>query len=609
MEMSDELLSDSSFVGTWNNLLNGGNTSDARGSDISSHLDIFLPSEPIDSPPDMADKPVQALTSLRNRNRRRTHGSAVVVSSQKIQKYLEEDKDAVSSTVLFDSDIVDAAEGILEARKIQFTLIKAAIKIQKIWKYHIYKQLRLQLELRYLQDGKWTKLQSDKVFGLILGWRVRSIMRCNRMKKSIDALNDVYKVLVEIISFPSSSTTSSSAISDSSSTHLSATENKATDSEGDSHRRKDAIKRVHMFDTICEVNRCQNKINVSGTSFSSSEFLGTVSYEDKILIERLVKEALLKRAVVHSLIFSKAVWCLIPIESRIFNDKASESKLSEGYWDFSSAIKHLVIIMKIPTVSSSANTSIGSISHSPKKGNILSPIRSVSLSQQEYQARLKRENTTHSDPEEDNLQLKKRTIFNQDDDAEFDESQSPPLLRKKEIKEMEIDGPSSSHSYAVSINEDILEGIKLSDKLKTNTAAAVIRERNLSIVQSQLASLRANKKVAVLNQRRGSTFQNFIDSSASIAAISSSNPMNLSMGSAVQINMNTSRDSHGSRLEGFRASIELNIMHAEKLMPAKKVYFYYFSCNYYNKTITFITLFRLNLNATKHCCSLLSLIL
>lgn len=608
MEMSDELLSDSSFVGTWNSLLNGGDTSDARGSDISSHLDILLPSEPIDSPPDMVDKPVHALTSLRNRNRRRTHGSAVVVSSQKIQKYLEEDKDAVPTTVLFDSDIVDAAEEILEARKIQFTFIKAAIKIQKIWKYHIYKQLRLQLGLRYLQDGKWTKIQSEKIFGLILGWRVRSMMRCNRIKKSIDALNDVYKVLVEIISFPSSSTTSSSAISDSSSTRFPVTENKATDLEGDSHRRKNTIKRVYMFDTICEVNRCQNKINVSGTSFSSSEFLGTVSYEDKILIERLVKEALLKRAVVHSLIFSRAVWCLIPIESKRSNDKASKSKLSGGYWDFSSAIQHFVIVSRTPTVSSAANTSVGSILHSPKKGNILSPIRSVSLAQKEYQTRLKRVNTAYSDPEGDHLQLKKM-ISNQDSDAEFDESQFPPLLRKKEIKEMQIDGPFSFHSHAASINEDSVEEINVSDKLKTNAAAAVIRERNLSIVQSQLASLRANKKVAVLNQRRGSSFQNSIDSSASIAATSSNNPVNLSMGSAVQIHMNTSRDSHGSRLEGFRASIELNIMQAEKLMPAKKVNFCSISCDYYNKAITLIPLFGLNLNVPKHRCSLLSLIL
>jgi hypothetical protein len=554
--MTDELLSDSSFVGTWNNLLIGENNSDTRGSDFNSHLHTFIPPGPVDSL--LIDKPVQALTSLRNRNRRRTHGSAVVVSSQKIQKYLDEDKEAVTSTSLFDSDIANAAEGIIEARKIQSILIKAATKIQKIWKYHIYEQLRLQIEKRYLQNGRWTKDQSDKIFGLILGWRVRSIMKCNRMKKNINALNDVYKVLVEIISFPSSST-----ISTSTSMQLSMNENKETDSEGDSHRRNNAYnKRVHMFNTICEVNRCQNRISASGTS----------SYEDRILIERLVKEALLKRTVVHSLMFSRAIWCLVSIESKRPNEKASGSELSKGYWDFSSAMQDLVISMKTPIVPSSANTSIGSIVHCPKKGNILSPLKSVSLSQQEYQARLKQDNNSNSDPEDSYLKLN-NTILKENNDLEFDESQSPPLLRKKESNEIQIDKPFGSLSNTTGVNEDILNEVKISDKFKTNTAATVLREKNVSIVQSQLASLRANKKVAVLNQRRGSATQSSIDSSASIAA----NPINLSMGSAVQINSSSSRDSHSSRLEGFRASIELDIMQAEKLMPAKKVFYVIFN--------------------------------
>lgn len=163
----------------------------------------------------------------------------------------------------------------------------------------------------------------------------------------------------------------------------------------------------------------------------------------------------------------------------------------------------------------------------------------------------------------------KSIMFKENNDSEFDDSQSSPLLHNKKFKGMQIDRPSPSLLHAASIYEDILAEVELSNRLKTNTAAAVTREKNISIVQSQLASLRAYKKVAVLYQRRGSAFQNSVDSSASIAAATIS--VNLSMGSGVQ--MNALRDSHSSRLEGFRASIELNIMHAEKLMPAKKVFF------------------------------------
>ena len=72
----------------------------------------------------------------------------------------------------------------------------AANKIIK-WSRFLHKQRKFQ---RFLQNGKWTKRQSDLILSyFILGPRVRKIMNCFKIKSLITRINDLKNVLTDIL--------------------------------------------------------------------------------------------------------------------------------------------------------------------------------------------------------------------------------------------------------------------------------------------------------------------------------------------------------------------------------------------------------------------------
>ena len=136
------------------------------------------------------------------------------------------------------------------------------------------------------QDGRLTEIQIDRVISLLLGWRVRFLMRSKRILKGVHALNDVYKVLSEVIS----TTTSSSPSSSSPGTAVAALSTKVDP--------KDYANRNRMFDVICQLSGNQSKRNGAMSGIDTN-----IPYNDRVLVSHLIKEVLLLRAAFRRALF------------------------------------------------------------------------------------------------------------------------------------------------------------------------------------------------------------------------------------------------------------------------------------------------------------------
>lgn len=116
---------------------------------------------------------------------------------------------------------------------------------------------------KYTQGGRWSKKMADSVFALLLGYRVRCLLKLPVLKKTRNAQLDIAQVLSDLL----------------------------TKSE------------VH-------------KKNGDLSSFSAT---------DKSLVQSLIKELLVEKEKLHSLVFSNSLWRTFP---------------SPGYWDLMGAFRN-----------------------------------------------------------------------------------------------------------------------------------------------------------------------------------------------------------------------------------------------------------------------------
>ena len=439
--MNDELSGDSMFVGAWKDLLSGSkdiHDGDQVQDEKLDHRGTAIVGDAV-----QIDKnDVRQTLSLQPSNRRRTKGSAVVLSSQKMQKLLDPNR-LTPSISRHGSDLTAAVDDIIQARKVLHMRNDATNVIQRFWRKYIILQIRARKRKKYLQGGKWTKCQSDLVFSLFLGWRIRFLMRSIRIQKSLKALNDVYTVLTDIISSSPLLTPISSSLGPPT---FFTKDNKQA--ENGTSKAKAESERRQMFDAIREMKINQSVNNRSSTNAGLNGSQRT--YADRVLVDRLVKEALLKRAVVHRIFFEGACWFPFPCNysTNISSNGTSSSSGSNhrrdrnnlytveilkkgfegGYWDLSPAVRSILTTLNTHTVAEGNMSANTSLIHSPRRignesdngafsppnifsdiGNISSPPREHYPTQHTIQhttplqrstPQKRREDTFHSDSEE-----------------------------------------------------------------------------------------------------------------------------------------------------------------------------------------------------------------
>ena len=680
--MSEELSGDSMFVGAWSDMLGGKKSGDGNdGSPIHKNVTRETPLDETTSITANTRDFKQAPSSTLN-SRRRTRGSAIVLSSQKMQKFLRSDSNDGNSPNR-GYDLIAATDGILDARKALIRRNKAAIGIQNAWKLSQLRRRKQQQMLIYLQGGKWTKSQSDHVFSLFLGWRVRFLMRSASTQKSLSALNDVYAVIIEIISSP---------------TNQSPSVGNSTLTSGDTVNKKVNFDRQIMLDLVSESNKNQFQSEVGrslGISVSPQGMSGTErTYADRVLVDRLIKEALMKRRVVYGIFFDDAVWCLLPyltnstaiglngddsVDSNFDQDNRNDKNifesfkvdseiiasqrsmklrsfkmktLGEGYWDVSSAIKnvlstheaHLNIGVDCIVNSVVGNTARSPVNHCTSSEtvsnnsplgfpNATSPSREFNVTQHNtqhttQQLSRQRSDTFHSDSEEYQSPSRNRDVFN------ISQSPNKNVLKEEKSKEHSILRKSSSEKIdnnllrrqpSFSLNFDIalpeneesrVIGRNDSKSLsRKGSERGILTDGNEIVIQSQLTSLRAQVQNAmkkktisesIINVNNSDDVENDVNDVAINGNKSSYNILNndslMGKGEDIKVDKSgyksrgilprkvpitpskkpastsTSSSSTSSeaasisvRPDGMKASIQLDILQADRLMLAKKV--------------------------------------
>ena len=678
--MSGELSGDSMFVGAWSDMLGGKKSGDGNnGSPIDKNVTTETPV--LDETTALTanacyKKQVSALSS---NGRRRTRGSAIVLSSQKMQKFLRSDSNDGNSPNR-GSDLIAATDGILDARKALIRRNKAAVGIQSAWRLSQLRRRKLQQMLVYLQGGKWTKSQSDHVFSLFLGWRVRFLMRSASTQKSLSALNDVYSVIIEIISSPSSKSPS-------------------TLRSGDTIENQANFHRQIMLDLVSESNRnlFQSEagrslgISLSPQGFSDSDR----TYADRVLVDRLIKEALMKRRVVYGIFFDDAIWCLLPnltnnamigydgddyVDWNFYKDNRNDMDVSEsfkidseiiasqrrlklrswkikclgaGYWDVSSAIKSILSTHEAHlniAVDSIVHTVVGNTARSPVNhytsaetvsnnsplgfSNAPSPSKESHNTQHTIkQLSRQRSDTFHSDTEEFQSPSKIRDVYNS--------SQSPnknviqemkrkghSILINNSVEKIKIDNNLLHRQPSFSLNFDIAlpekgEGREIGGKgseilSRKGSGRGLLTDGNEIVIQSQLVSLRAQVQNAMKKKTHSESFINInnidntendtndldvVEDKSSYNFLNKENSVGKGDDNKVEIigykskvilprkvpvtitppkklsttsfSMSSSCSSEAAsisiRPDGMKASIQLDILQADRLMLAKKV--------------------------------------
>ena len=702
--MSGELSSDSMFVGAWNDMLGGKKSGNGR-NESPIEKNVTRDDTPVlaEVPRNNNESDIKQVPALLTSGRRRTRGSAIVLSSQKMQKFLRSNSND-SNSPNRGSDLISATNEILDARKAQLRRGKAVVAIQKAWRFYRLDRVREQEMLKYLQGGKWTKSQADRVFSLFLGWRIRFLMRSMPTQKSLRALNDVYAVISEIISTPS---TLSPPVGNSQPTC-------------DPERTKGLcnLDRQIMLDTISESNGNQFRsevgrslgILVSSKGMSRSDR----SYADRVLVDRLIKEALQKRKIVYGILFDGATWCLLPnlknsneidhnsngvsnsltnndnnndndnSENTIMNQRGSENNtpprkkttksskkndLGNGYWDFSTAIKSVFSTYDTHInvgVDCSVSTNLGSTVHSPvnhgNSSSSLGPSNVSSPAREAYPTQhFTHDTTQHSTQTQDTTQHFTHQLNRQRSDTFHTEADqylqpsknretniSTPPFHRNYIKEDKEKENSMSKNNSIDKFENNLLHRKPSFSLNFDTILPEKDEKkememknikilsrkgsekgntdnNENVIQSHLISLRAQVQHAMkkksfsesmiminnseetdvdisgitIGENKGGTHnqgikentiiskdENKIEKSLckskgimfrkvqtksfkAISSSSSSSSFSSSVSSSDAVSVSV-------RPDGLKASIQLDILQADRLMLAKKVRLSYF---------------------------------
>ena len=529
--------------------------------------------KPDDSPEAIATMDASAKTDVKqsllllHNSRRRKHGSAsaIIVNTQKIQKFLEDtldeedahnfEKEKEKEKEEVTPCQVDNEAGI---RRPQLQLSKAATKIQRYWRKHHDSNIVQKQMIKCAQGGRWTKLQNDRVISLLLGWRVRFLMRSKRIVKGVYALNDVYKVLTEVISTttPSSPSNAPPGAAAASSTQVDS---------------KDYANRNRMFDVICQLSGNQTKRDrrTSGIDIN-------IPYTDRVLVSHLIKEALLLRAAFRRALFEDVVWR--PFQTNFNSNQLRKEYLGgqsqEGYWDFSASIAAIF------NAAAANDYPLTSGFGSPKrKQNTYFPSASRSssfrITQQEQQQQQQQQHDFSGDDSDDSLNHKNNASHHASPPpagSTGDLNRTQPVVRRASVPFQEFPQPRDAPK-----GEDKL-GISLS-------------ETGDSVIQAQLASLRLQamrKKLGVTpegedyggdeekdkekDRDRGGRLKGgggaVVRRTPGVPSkASASTPATTAAAAAGA----KSSYIEPVRPEGCRACIQLTVLHADRLMPAKKV--------------------------------------
>ena len=398
--------------------------------------------------------------------------------------------------------------------------------------------------------GRLTEIQNDRVISLLLGWRVRFLMRSKRILKGVHALNDVYKVLSEVIS----TTTSSSPSSSSPGAAVAALSTKVDP--------KDYANRNRMFDVICQLSGNQSKRNGATSGIDTN-----IPYNDRVLVSHLIKEVLLLRAAFRRALFEDVVWR--PFQNSSSNKKDHLGNQSrEGYWDFSASISAIFNTAAVNDYPPSSG--FGS---PQRKQNSYFPTASRSSSfrvghQKQLQQQQQQQQHVSGDDSDDSLNHKSSNTPHTSPAVAGptgDLGRTQPVVRRASIPFQEFPQARS----------DVSKG---DDKLGTS-----LSETSDSVIQAQLASLRLQamkKKLGVMaegvdNDNGGDEEKekdrDRVGRLKRSAVIKRAPVLPSKTAVSVPAVAKSSSLIEPVRPDGCRACIQLTVLHADRLMPAKKV--------------------------------------
>lgn len=538
--MSNELSGDSTLVGAWSDIPNDKKCSDLHEGSPLSETNETDSSVDLSTSTEIDKRDVKQSLLLLHSSRRRRHGSAVVLNSQKMQKILRgrNDEDTNSPSEL---EVTVVAEAVSEIRRPHFYLSKAAIKIQQCWRNHYYTQIRQNLEFRYSQGGKWTRSQSDRVFSLILGWRIRYLMRSKRIEKIMKSLTDVYKVLSEVITSSTNSSPASQLASRAASNLPEITSSATTYAD-----------KLKMLDTIRQLSRNQS---------TQSSISSKITYADRLLVDHLVKEALLMRSAINKILFEDCCWQSFNTNcnSEYYSEVSQGTGSGSGFWDFSSAVQ--IVLNTSPSTAERITSSTKAISSasftSPKrKGSVQSP--SISRSES-------RQNGEHSS-------LENHWLGDSHDDAEFKCSEDTDSTHVPE----EVSGFDRSQPIKRRVNAPFSEFPPDVGRGEDRPCTG-LSETGESVIQSQLALLRGQamrKKSVGAGLGLSAAEEDDYEGDKGGKARGPPVPRKTAVSSSKAVPTTSSGktpETEPVRPENCRACIQLDILHADRLMPAKKV--------------------------------------
>ena len=150
--------------------------------------------------------------------------------------------------------------------------IRGCIKMIELW----WKRLVLRRSRRYTQYSKWTSRQSSLLFACILGWRVRFLMKNEKVINIKKAIKDIQHILMDIIS----------------------STGKGADSKSTSSTRSNQF----AIDMVRESIKSGNERSV----------YPLISYMDWTLVKTLLKQLKSKNKEFRSVIFHGARWRICP---------------------------------------------------------------------------------------------------------------------------------------------------------------------------------------------------------------------------------------------------------------------------------------------------------
>ena len=232
---------------------------------------------------DQSSIDVSQSAAIRSSRRRTKNGSAIVLNTNRIQKYIQ--KDAVEGVVPENSmsQILDFKEQYLQKMAPQIAQFKrkvAIVKLQRWWRSVVHFRSH-----NYLQSGSWDTTRADLVFALLLGYRVRKLMRSTKLVANIKAQQDVHRILSDICS---------------------------------------TVVRGEANATSAET---WEKFRVELESHSVDLLLlhyPSLSHTDMILAKSMCRQLLSERQKLHALVFGGCRWRQFPVP---------------GFWDLSEAMR------------------------------------------------------------------------------------------------------------------------------------------------------------------------------------------------------------------------------------------------------------------------------